>query len=116
MEDIVIRQAGLIWVLSALGVAVVIWWLAERSIRRSAAAREAQSRHAAAALIGQSHELDQAIAGGQGEIRIAGTLWSISGPDLAAGSRVTVTGIEGVKLVVTPERKLNLPKSGSFFA
>jgi membrane protein implicated in regulation of membrane protease activity len=43
----------------------------------------------------------EAIAGGQGKVRIADTVWPARGPDCAKGSWVKVIGAEGAFLVVT---------------
>lgn len=50
--------------------------------------------------IGRQFILDEPIAQGRGRLGIDDTIWRVSGPDLEAGARVTVTGIEGASLVV----------------
>ena len=51
-------------------------------------------------FIGNSLTLDEAIINGVGRIRIDGTIWRISGPDLPAGTKVIVSGLEGTILKV----------------
>lgn len=51
-------------------------------------------------LIGREFILEDAITGGYGRIRIDDTSWRVSGPDLAAGSKVKVTGVDGGTLKV----------------
>lgn len=51
-------------------------------------------------LIGRDAVLDASIVAGHGRVRIDDTLWSVSGPDLPAGTRVRVTGVEGAVLTV----------------
>lgn len=120
------QQVARIAVLAAIAGAAVVWLVFSAIFRRRSvaaeraaaaerdAARDAYERGKAAALVGQSHHLEQAIRGGRGQIRIAGSLWQVAGPDLEAGRRVTVTGIDGTTLLVVPD-KPNLPKAGSFF-
>ena len=55
-------------------------------------------RHAG--LVGQSFYLDAAIAHGRGKIKVEDTLWDVEGPDMAKGERVTVTGTNGLRLLV----------------
>jgi inner membrane protein len=53
-------------------------------------------------FVGQTYVLDQPIANGRGKIRIQDALWDVRGPDLPAGSRISVTGVDGMELTVTP--------------
>jgi hypothetical protein len=50
--------------------------------------------------VGQLHPLEVAIVNGRGKIRIDDTLWDVMGPELTKGSRVRVTGVEGMRLKV----------------
>jgi inner membrane protein len=52
-------------------------------------------------LIGREDILAEPIHAGAGRLRFDDTLWRITGPDLPAGTRVRVTGIEGTVLTVT---------------
>jgi hypothetical protein len=54
------------------------------------------------ALVGREAALVEALAGGEGEVRIDDTLWRVTGPDLPAGSRVRITAAEGSRLRVEP--------------
>lgn len=53
-----------------------------------------------AQMIGKTATLEEAIVNGQGRVKIGDTTWSISGPDLEAGTRVRVTGAADMKLTV----------------
>lgn len=53
-------------------------------------------------LVGRDVVLDAAIVDGSGRARIDDTLWRVTGPDLPAGTRVRVTGVEGTMLAVVP--------------
>jgi membrane protein implicated in regulation of membrane protease activity len=50
--------------------------------------------------IGRIVTVEEAIEGGRGKVRVGDTLWSAQGADLAAGSKVRVTGANGTVLVV----------------
>ena len=69
--------------------------------------REAQSDQPAlnqrtAQLLGRQVVLDQAIVAGRGRVQIADAFWDVAGPDLPVGTRVRITGSEGMTLVVAP--------------
>lgn len=50
--------------------------------------------------IGRTYVLEEAITDGRGSLKAEGTIWRIAGPDLAAGSRVTVVDVDGASLRV----------------
>jgi membrane protein implicated in regulation of membrane protease activity len=51
-------------------------------------------------FVGRAFTLEKPIIDGGGTVRIGDTIWQVRGPDLPAGSRVTVTGTDGTMLVV----------------
>lgn len=53
-------------------------------------------------LIGNVYVLGEPIATGSGRVRIDDTTWRVSGPDLPAGARVKVVGVDGAMLKVEP--------------
>ena len=52
--------------------------------------------------VGRSFTLHQPIADGCGKLTIEDTVWDIEGPDLPAGTRVKVTAVKGMSLIVAP--------------
>jgi len=54
-------------------------------------------------MVGRSFVLDSAIVGGTGKIRIGDALWTVRGEDAPAGTRVVVTGADGITLEVRAE-------------
>ena len=54
------------------------------------------------ALIGRVFTLENPILDGVGRVRIDDTVWRVSGPDTAAGSRVKVVRADGANLTVEP--------------
>jgi inner membrane protein len=53
-----------------------------------------------ARLIGQQLILDGPLTGGRGQAQVGDSLWTVTGIDLPAGTRVRVTGIDGATLRV----------------
>lgn len=54
----------------------------------------------AAQLVGRIVVLESAIENGYGKVRIGDTLWTVTGADLPAGTRVVITGVAGMELAV----------------
>jgi len=52
--------------------------------------------------IGRVFTLDRPVVNGVGKLRVDDTTWKIAGQDCPEGTRVQVTGVDGVVLVVTP--------------
>lgn len=52
------------------------------------------------AMVGREFVLDEPIQSGRGRIRVADSVWLVTGPDLASGARVRVTNFQGATLVV----------------
>ena len=54
-------------------------------------------------LIGKSYVLQEPITAGKGRLSVNDTLWRIKGPDTPAGTWVTITGADGLELIVEPK-------------
>ena len=50
--------------------------------------------------VGRTFTLGEPITNGQGKIRVDDTTWKVLGEDCEAGSRVKVTGVDGVQFKV----------------
>jgi membrane protein implicated in regulation of membrane protease activity len=70
--------------------------------RRGDAAHGASLNRRGEALVGRRFTLDRPIASGEGRIRIDDTVWRAVGPDLPAGTDVTVRALDGATLLVEP--------------
>ncbi len=55
-----------------------------------------------AQLVGRTAMLEEDIVEGRGRIRLGDTLWIVTGPDLAAGTRVRVSSAANGELTVEP--------------
>jgi len=54
----------------------------------------------AAQLVGRVVVLESAIENGYGKVRIGDALWTVTGADLPVGTRVVITGVNGMELLV----------------
>ncbi|WP_106751495.1 NfeD family protein [Pannonibacter carbonis] len=52
--------------------------------------------------IGREFVLAEPLVESSGRLSVDDTVWRVTGPDLAAGTRVKVVRVEGAQLVVTP--------------
>jgi inner membrane protein len=50
------------------------------------------------AYVGRVFALENAIINGSGKLKIEDALWDVDGPDLPVGTRVRVTGVNGLRL------------------
>lgn len=50
--------------------------------------------------VGREFVLDVPLSQGSGKLSIDDTVWRITGPDMPAGTRVTVEGLDGALLIV----------------
>lgn len=82
---------------AALSVANLLF---ARRLRGRIAAAPAALNRRGEELIGRDFVLAEAIVNGQGRVRVGDSLWIARGPDLPAGARVRVTGVEGATLLV----------------
>lgn len=53
-------------------------------------------------FVGRVFVLDEPIVSGSGRVRIDDSMWRVTGPDCAAGTKVRVERVDGVLLVVGP--------------
>jgi len=53
-------------------------------------------------LIGRTIVLDQPILNGRGRVMLGDGSWTVTGQDMAAGSKVRVTAVNGTELAVVP--------------
>jgi len=88
------------WFLSfASAVLAFYFWLQyrnrQRELRSPTAAHRLGVKH-----IGQALVLEAPINNGTGSVRLGNRQWKVRGPDLPAGVRVRVTGVDGTILLI----------------
>jgi len=71
-------------------------------VQRRRGAPRSELNERTAGLVGQVLPLDEATGDGAGRVRVGDTVWRVSGPAMAKGSRVQITGVEGSTLLVEP--------------
>ena len=74
------------------------YWRLSRGMRGPDPAATLNRR--AEQLIGQHYVLASAIENGRGKAHVGDSLWLVAGPDLPAGARVAVIGVDGATLQV----------------
>lgn len=90
------------WEVQALlfaALAIANLALARRLRGRSVAAPSSLNRRGEE-LVGGNFVLAEAIANGRGRVRVGDTVWLARGPELPAGARVRVIGVDGTTLLV----------------
>jgi len=114
---------GLLWLMPGMGLEVQLILFATLSIVAIALGRRYLKRHPietdhptlnvrGVQGVGRILTLDTPIVNGVGRARMDDTLWRVLGPDLPAGKRVEVIGVEGTALRVRPLEHEANPSSG----
>lgn len=81
-------------------------YLRERPIESS----DPMLNHPALRMVGKMVQVTQAIENGEGRVRLGDSEWLASGPDAVVGTKMRITGANGITLLVEP---LNLlPPAG----
>ncbi|KAF1006593.1 MAG: Inner membrane protein YbbJ [Pseudomonas fluorescens] len=97
-----IPALGLEWQLLLFAVlsilTVVYWWKRQRSGARSSDQPGLNMR--GSELIGRTFVVHQAIVEGRGKIKVADSVWIVTGADAPEGTHVRVIGQEGAVLRV----------------
>jgi membrane protein implicated in regulation of membrane protease activity len=91
-------QVLLFSVLSIIALAVVKLYFRRHPI---ATDRQVLNRRGEQ-YVGRTFTLDEAVVNGVGKLRVDDTSWKIEGPDLVAGSKVKVSGVDGTVLRIEP--------------
>ncbi|HKM38157.1 MAG TPA: NfeD family protein [Thiopseudomonas sp.] len=91
-----------VWQFTGFGVLSLLtawaWWRRLRTLPSVAPHLNQRGSE----LLGGEYVLHEAITAGRGKIKAGDSYWLVSGPDLAVGQRVKVTGQEGTVLQVEP--------------
>jgi len=82
------------------GALAVVSLAASLTMRRRKAAAVPTVNTGTARFVGRTAILTTALQSGRGEIALGDSVWPVSGPDLPAGTEVTITGSDGIILTV----------------
>jgi hypothetical protein len=101
---LVLLLPGLPWtvqvvVFTALSVASLVGWRLYARSRPERTDYPALNRRAEQ-YVGRVLTLDEPIVNAMGKVRLDDSTWKVRGPDLPAGTRVRVQGVDGTLLVV----------------
>jgi inner membrane protein len=88
-------EVALFAVLSALLV-FASWNYVKRQREPTSDQPHLNQRHGA--YVGRQFTLEKPIINGSGKVRIEDALWDVDGPDLPAGAKVKITGVNGLRL------------------
>ena len=100
LSDLSLEFQLTVFAIVSVASAIVLRPILRRLGRGRAADRTLNAR--GAALVGRTIVLDTPILGGQGRVKLGDGSWAVTGPDMAAGSRVRVTEVRGTELRVEP--------------
>lgn len=88
-------------VFALLAFAAIALWRRYRRERPEVSDQPTLNRRGAQ-YVGQLCEVVDPIVNGVGRVRLGDTIWTVHGPDVAAGRRVRVVAVEGAVLTVEP--------------
>lgn len=93
------------WALLVFALCAVVCVLIGRWLGRSSGPAEPEPllNKRGAALIGRTLVLEEPVEQGRGRVRIDDTIWRVEGPDLPAGQRIRVAGVDGALLRIEPQ-------------
>ena len=101
VPDLDWQYQWLIFAVLSVG-SIVGWWLYLK--RHPTRSDQPLLNRRGEQYIGRVYTLDGPIVNGQGRLRVDDSTWKIGGRDCPAGTRVRVTGVEGVQLIVQIEQ------------
>ena len=94
------QEQGVAFAILAVA-SMVFWWKLVRPRRQDKEASDQPFlNRRAQGLVGRVFTLDKPIVDGAGTVRIGDTIWRVTGPDCAAGSRVKIARADGAMLFV----------------
>jgi inner membrane protein len=94
------QEQGVGFVILAVA-SLVMWWRLIRPARRDEDASDQPFlNRRAQGFVGREFTLEKPIVDGAGTVRMGDTVWRVTGPDCAAGSRVRIARAEGATLFV----------------
>jgi membrane protein implicated in regulation of membrane protease activity len=100
LSDLSLEFQLTVFAIVSVASAIILRPILRRLQHTRAADRTLNAR--ADAMVGRTIVLDSPILGGQGRVKLGDGSWAVSGPDMAAGTRVRVTAVRGTELKVEP--------------
>jgi len=98
------QEQGVAFAILAVA-SVALWWRFGRRDRQEPAESDQPFlNQRAQGFVGRVFTLEKPIVDGAGTVRIGDTIWRVTGPDCAAGSRIKIARAEGPMLFVEPDK------------
>ena len=96
---------GLAWTLLAFGGFAIVAVVMGRKVYGSRETPTDQPflNRRADAMVGKSYTLAQPIRGGEGRLVVNDTQWRLRGPDMPAGARIVVRGVEDAVVLLVEQ-------------
>ncbi|MFN3232410.1 MAG: NfeD family protein [Alphaproteobacteria bacterium] len=89
-------QIGLFALFSVISIVAGRMWFKRHPIETDDATLNRRGEQ----YVGQAFTLEDAIVNGKGKLKVDDTTWRVEGDDMTPGTKVTVTGVDGVILRV----------------
>jgi membrane protein implicated in regulation of membrane protease activity len=94
------QEQGVAFAILAIASLVMWWKLVRRGRKDSDESDQPFLNRRAQGFVGRVFTLDKPIVDGAGTVRIGDTIWRVTGPDCAAGSRIKIARADGATLYV----------------
>jgi len=88
------------WFLIFAATAFGLWFWREYRVQQREMQSASAPHRAGQRYIGQVLTLTESINDGSGKAKLGNRQWNLRGPNVPAGTRVRVTGVDGVVLIV----------------
>ena len=88
------------WFLIFAASAFGLWFWREYRVQQSEMQSASAPHRAGQRYIGQVLTLTESTNDGSGKAKLGNRQWNLRGPNVPAGTRVRVTGVDGVVLIV----------------
>jgi membrane protein implicated in regulation of membrane protease activity len=88
------------WFLIFAASAFGLWFWREYRVQQREMQSASAPHRAGQRYIGQVLTLTESINDGSGKAKLGNRQWNLRGPNVPAGTRVRVTGVDGVVLIV----------------
>jgi len=88
------------WFLIFAATVFGLWFWREYRVQQQDRQSASAPHRAGQRYIGQVLTLTEGISDGSGRANLGNRQWSLRGPNVPAGTRVRVTGVDGVILIV----------------
>ena len=88
------------WFLIFAASAFGLWFWREYRVQQREMQSASVPHRAGQRYIGQVLTLTESINDGSGKAKLGNRQWNLRGPNVPAGTRVRVTGVDGVVLIV----------------